>query len=284
MNTTTNEENDLLIVKSSAVGYIMELLFCIMIIITFLWNTGTILAFYNVRALRQKPSNFLSLSCADFIMGIVLAFNVHTEAFGYWIWWKVGCQFRSCIENTSIIVSTLSTLWISLDRYILISRKYPKYVRLQSKWRVTLMIYATWVYSTIAAFAEWIVRDIVQIPETVYQFNYNLECRSPPKHNFICATQGFSINVFLPLIGIEVLCVVFVVLLRQKLRKITQTSNMELSHSKPRQLDKRRSNHLGRSTQVNSTSLVNASGNNSRHIIDSSENSGLTTFSKPQNR
>ncbi|XP_072039227.1 D(5)-like dopamine receptor [Amphiura filiformis] len=234
----------------AGVQYTLTSIQCLMVTATLLGNAGTIVAFYKVRGLREKPSDLfiLSLSCADLLMGCVITFTVPTYALGYWAWGKTMCQLFATLANIAVIAGILNTLMICWDRYVLISKEYPKYVKIQSKRRVIGIITVVWVYSLITGFIEWVVWDVVKIPETVYEFDFTRECRSPPKHNFVFQTQAFTRNVFLPLLGIEGLSVAFVVLLRRRLHKRMQVTDSEYSNTQSQQLQERSDQPGGSST------------------------------------
>ncbi|XP_072039229.1 histamine H3 receptor-like [Amphiura filiformis] len=244
------------------VQYILTSIQCLIVTGTLLGNAGTIVAFYKVRSLREKPSDLfiLSLSCADLIMGCVITFTVPTYALGYWVWGKTLCQLFATLANIAVIAGILNTLMICWDRYLLISKEYPKYVKMQSKHRVIGIITVVWAYSVVSGFIEWIVWDIVNIPETVYEFDFTRECRSPPKHDFIYQTQAFTLNGFLPLLGIEGLSVAFVVLLRRKLHKRMQVTDFEYSNTQSQQLQER-GDQPGGSLTVSRSNVVHTSNN-----------------------
>ena len=216
---------------SSGVRYTMMITICFVVAVTLLGNIGTILAFWKVRGLREKPSNLfiLNLSCVDFIMGFVHTFSISTYTAGYWVWGKTGCQIYSTVANIAVSGGLLNTLLICWDRYLLISMPYPKYMKLQSKRRVICIITVLWCYTIIGSFGEWIFWDIVKVPETVYKFDYSQQCRSPPKHSRMFQAQGLLRNIFLPLMLIEGFSIAFVVRLRRKLRRGAQVTDATIS-------------------------------------------------------
>ncbi len=271
----------------------MMITICFMVIITLLGNIGTIVAFWKVRSLREKPSDFfiLNLSCADLIMGLVHILSISTYAAGYWIWGKTGCQLYATVANITVSGGLWSTFLICWDRYMLISVQYPKYMKLQSKGRVISIITALWCYIIISAFIEWMIWDTVKVPQTLYKFDYSRHCRSPPKHNFIFQTQGFSRNIFLPLILIEGFSVAFVVRLRRKLRRGTQISDFDFSSSaqgpQPGGSSTNRRNVLTSSTIAGASTIIHASKMDSANSSVNARIGGRTTrntAASPQNR
>ena len=92
-NQTTTTENDIdgpLPLESYLYGLFMSVL----ILLTVAGNFGTIMAFWKVRSLREKPSDLLilSLSIANLGVGISLVFLIPLIAFGKWTWGKLICQ------------------------------------------------------------------------------------------------------------------------------------------------------------------------------------------------
>ena len=65
--------------------------------------------------------------------------------------------------------------------YLLISKDYPKYMKLQSNPRIIITNSVVYVYATSMGFLEVILWNIIPVPGTG---NYSRECRSPVKHNF----------------------------------------------------------------------------------------------------
>ncbi|XP_072039228.1 histamine H3 receptor-like [Amphiura filiformis] len=268
----------------AGVQYTLTSIQCLMVTATLLGNAGTIVAFYKVRGLREKPSDLfiLSLSCADLLMGCVITFTVPTYALGYWAWGKTMCQLFAALANIAVIAGILNTLMICWDRYILISKEYPKYVKIQSQRRVIGTITVVWVYSLVTGFIEWVVWDVVKVPETVYEFDFTRECRSPPKHNFVFQTQAFTRNVFLPLLGIEGLSVAFVVLLRRRLHKRMQVTDFEFSNTQSQQLQER-SDQPGGSSTVSRCDAAHTSMSTGGSTSGHSRNIGTDSTNMPVN-
>ena len=82
-----------------------------MVTITLLGNIGTIVAFWKVRGLREKPTHLfiLNLSCADLIMGLVHISSSSAFAAGHWILGKTGYQIYGTLSNT-VYGGVLNTL------------------------------------------------------------------------------------------------------------------------------------------------------------------------------
>ena len=246
-------------------------------LLIFVGNTGTLAAFWKVPALREKPSNLLilNLSCADLVCGLNLLMIMPYRIAGYWPWGKIGCQVNLLLINLFAITGIFTTLAISLDRYLLISRSYPKYVKLQSRRRVVITILGIWLYSVSFGIAEIILWDIVKVKGVDENyFDYRKVCRSPPKHAFLPAAIYFLLNFFLPVTAIEVLSTGFVIKLRRKLKKthpvgetsVSQTGSVTLSVLNPNNLTSQ--NRLGverEGSTSTGTSMTNANRSSSRN-------------------
>lgn len=260
--------------------YAEVIIMSVVTLLVFVGNTGTIAAFWKVPALREKPSNLLilSLSCADLVCGVNLLMIMPYRITGYWPWGKIGCQINLLIINLFAITGIFTTLAISLDRYLLISRSYPKYMKLQSRKRVKITIFAIWLYSTSFGIAEIILWDIVEVKgvDETY-FDYSKVCRSPPKHAFLPAAIYFLLNYFLPVTTIEVLSTGFIIKLRRKLKKthpvgetsMSQTGSVSLSVQNPNNLTSRSrfgGEHDGSTSTGTSVTNGNRSSSRNRYI------------------
>ena len=211
---------------------VTTVLLCVIIPVTIVGNLATIMAFIKVRSLREKPSDLLilALSCADLGTGFAMLFPV--TAIGYWPWGEIGCQIYVWFANICVFSGVIITASISLDRYLLISRDYPKYIKLQSKKRIIVTILVVYVYATSMGFLEVISWNLIPVPGGGKEsFDYSRECRSPAKHNFTYAMVLFMVNMFLPMMMIEILSLSFVVLLRRKLKNRAQVGDQDYSQS-----------------------------------------------------
>ena len=227
MNASAAEEDEWNETYSQSVNHFITFLQCIMIPLSLMGNFATITAFCKVRTICDKPSDIfiLSLACADFGVGFLLILSVPIHAIGFWPWGKLMCKVYVCFGSTFVISVLLTTLVISVDRFILIAFEYPKYVAFQSRKRVVFTIASLWIYAFAMTTTEWIVWDIVELPETMTPFDYGRECHSPPKHTLYYSTVGFTIGFFIPLISVEVLSAIFVYQLRRKLKRHAQVRN-----------------------------------------------------------
>ena len=212
-------------------------LLSLVILVTLVGNLATIVAFVKVRSLHEKPSDLLilALSCADFGLGIDIILHFPVSAVGYWPWGEIGCQIYVLLGNTCVFSGVIITAFISLDRYLLISREYPMYIKLLTKRRIIISICLIYGYSSIMGIIEVTLWNYVPVPGGGKKnFDYSRECRSPPKHNFIYAMVMLMVNMFVPMIVVECLSFLFVVRLRSKLKSRARVGNQALSQSQSR--------------------------------------------------
>ena len=212
MNTTAEP-----LVEGSYIDFTFS---CIITVLVLVGNITTVVAFWKVPLLREKPSNLLilNLTCADLGVGFSLLMVTPGRFVGHWLWGKTGCQINVFILNFFIISGMLSTLAISVDRFLLITKSYPRYIALQSQKTILTIIAGVWIYALTWGIVEIILWDVVveSLPEDY--FDFNKVCESPAKHAFLPAAIFFLINFLVPLIAIEVLSVCFVGKLRDKLK------------------------------------------------------------------
>ena len=222
-NQTTTTKNDVddgpqLLLETYLYGLFMSVL----ILLTVAGNSGTIMAFWKERSLREKPSDLLilSLSITDLGVGISLILFVPEIAIGKFTWGKTVCKLYVYFGTTFIIVGIFTTALISLDRYLLISREYPTYMKLQSRRRIVFSIVYVWLFACIFQMTEVILWDRVNVAEQwpINEIDYAKNCRSPAKFTLWFPFLYFTTEVFLPLAAVEMLSVSFLVLLRRKLR------------------------------------------------------------------
>lgn len=194
--------------------------YSLMILLNISGNVSTMVAFRKVPILRQKPSNLfiLSLSCADLGVAVVQVM-VLPVALGSWSLWS--CQLKLFFSTLCTLAGLLSVAAISVDRYLLISRRYPRYVQIQSRRKVICTIGGIWIYSILIGLIDIIVRythGYQDIEDS--KSNYPQVCPPPPSDSIIFLATNHGLNVVLPVVVIEIMSVYFVILLRRKLRRI----------------------------------------------------------------
>ena len=192
--------------------------------IAFLGNLLTIIAFWKETKLREKPSDalILALACIDFVTGlIVLPLNGPLYITpGHWPLEEIGCRI---LISSAVAVQTISLfllIGISLDRYLLVSLEYSKYVKLQSKRRIKGYIVITLAISIIAIFIEQAMWNYGKtINEVAAGINFNRVCLSPIRRVATFSTFYFLLFFFLPVVMVCGLSIAFLMLLRRRIKK-----------------------------------------------------------------
>ena len=160
---------------------------------------------------QLKKSNFTSFS--------------YFFSFRAWMFGEGVCQFSTFIIDIGVISGFMSMTSIALDRYLLISREYPRYIALQTRRNVLRTIAIVWTISVTIAVVEIIVWNSMDW-ETVNGESYDFrhECLSPPRNNPVFALTVFVISFLIPIISIVGMSLRFMVLLRRRLQKYKSSS------------------------------------------------------------
>ena len=233
MSNVTTSETFVDDVSVSAGGDILYMIVsAIIAVLTIVGNIGTILAFWKVSALREKPSDLLilCLTCADLGVGIIGVYDFPRRVLGYWPYGLIGCQARAMLRDTCLTVGIVSTAAISYDRFLLVSREYPKYMKTQSKSRILCKIAGAWIYGIALGLSEVILWSYISPPDGL-EFDYDVECRNPVKHNALCSLIYYILVIFMPLVLVEVFSLLFVHRLNRKLRGVIAIQPGDLSQT-----------------------------------------------------
>ena len=245
---------------SQDISYII--VFSIIVLLTLFGNAATILSFWKVPTLREKPSNLLilNLSIADFGIGLLETYNFPWNKLSRpWPYGKLGCQFGVLFTDIFVSMGIVTTLAITYDRFLLIAKDYPKYVKTQSRLRIKLTVLTIWLYGTSIGIFELIMWDIVKLPaELKGYFDYDKDCRPPVRYNSITSLTSSILIIFAPLLATEFFSIAFVVLLYRRLRRPVAVNPSSVSGSGTSQRREFESSF----SQGNSTSRVGISGVN----------------------
>ncbi|XP_072037143.1 beta-3 adrenergic receptor-like [Amphiura filiformis] len=202
-------------------------------ILTLICNMATIVAFLKVSGLQKKASSLLilNLSCADLGVGLIEIYELPLVAMKPWPYGKYGCQLLAFLGNLFVSAGMLTTVAICIDRFLLLSREYPKYLRIQTRKRIMCFIGGIWFYGVLLGTVELLLWDMLIPPALHDYFDFSHDCRSPPKHNLIFALVLFILGIFGPLLAIDSFGAVFVVRLIKKLRQpmVHPSSNTSMS-------------------------------------------------------
>lgn len=196
----------------------------LMVISAVLGNLMTIVAFWKVPKLREKPSDLLicALACVDFATGLFVIPLIGPLYItpGNWPLEEIGCRVHIA---SSIIVLTTSLyllIFISFDRYLLVSREYPQYLKTQSERRIYKCIVFSLSMGVLAAVIEQSMWDRAKAIDAVAAgINFNERCLSPPRRLAPFSTAYFLAFYLLPVIAVSVLSVAFLYLFRKRLMK-----------------------------------------------------------------
>ncbi|XP_022102982.1 muscarinic acetylcholine receptor M4-like [Acanthaster planci] len=116
-------------------------------IVTIVGNIFIIVAYIKDRRISSTVANsfILSLSVCDLIVGAVsLPLNSIWIVLGYWPFGKIPCQIWLALDYTVVHVAVFTIIFISLDRYWLLTKKLA-YATFQTHKRAASMITASWL-------------------------------------------------------------------------------------------------------------------------------------------
>ncbi|XP_072048579.1 lysophosphatidic acid receptor 1-A-like [Amphiura filiformis] len=128
-----------------------------------------------------------------------------------------------------------------MDRFMLLYKEYPKYLRIQSRKRVMCIICGIWLYGILLGTSEVLLWDILTPHELHGYFDFSQDCHSPPKHNMVYALVLAMLSIFGPLLAVELFSFAVFIQLMRKLRRpqihpinnITSSQNMNPSSRRP---------------------------------------------------
>ncbi|XP_072028157.1 adenosine receptor A3-like [Amphiura filiformis] len=138
-------------------------------------NLGTIVAFWKVPRLREKPGELLilSLSCADFITGFIII----------------------PLASPLYIIPGYCLCMISIDRFLLVSKEYSRYLKIQTHLRIKRILLIGWSFSVLTGFVEVALWNIAKgLDESASVIDYKKICLSPPRR-----MKEFALTFFLSL-------------------------------------------------------------------------------------
>lgn len=191
--------------------------------LTVLANIGTSLAFWREPSLRQKPSDLLlvSLTCCDLGMGAIVMPLSAMYGLGIHVLDETGCRFLwNLPADMFTCVGTLTMMMISRDRYLLVASEYPKYLKIQTRKRITLEISIIWCFSIAVGVLDVSVWDFAKtISMEARLIDFNQYCLSPSKKADIFALPIYLLVVLFPTLAVVAFSVLFMKNLRHRLRQ-----------------------------------------------------------------
>ena len=197
-------------------------------------NLLIIVAFWRLPSLREKPSELLilNLSCIDLITGSVVlplwAPNYITP--GHWPFGEIGCMLAVIPVNITIHASLYTLIAISVDRFLLVLKEYPKYLKLQSRFRVRMTIAGCWVFAMLIWVIETAMWNYAKtLDQTASNIDFTKSCLSPPRR-----VQEYSLSIFLtlyftPVITVCGLSIFFLYFLHRRLKKTKSPGTSQVS-------------------------------------------------------
>ena len=186
-------------------------------------NAGTIIAFLQVRGLREKPSDLLvfSLCITDFFIGFVaLPLVSPLYTIGYWPLGERICKFDVLFSSLVVNTSLFTLLAISIDRVLLVSLNYSSYVKIQSRRRVIGIILLCWFVSFVSVSIEWGLWNYSKkINIIAASIPFEFLCLSPSRRIQAFSTAYFIVFILTPVILVAICSVLFLILLHRRLNR-----------------------------------------------------------------
>ncbi|XP_072043155.1 allatostatin-A receptor-like [Amphiura filiformis] len=208
----------------------------IIIVIGSMLNLTTILAFWKMPSLRDKPSDLLilNLSFADLITSMVflpLASSVYITP-GYWPLGEIGCRITTSIMNTTIHGSLFALIAISLDRFLLVYVEYPKYIKMQSYPRIYVTITIGWVLALASVVIEQGLWGYAkEIDATAALIPFDKYCLTPPRRIRWFSLSFFTTLFFVPVMTVCGLSIAFLWQLMKRLEKSKGSGSKAVARS-----------------------------------------------------
>ena len=188
-------------------------------VLTVTCNLGIIVAFYKVPSLRVKASELLilSLSIVDFTQGLIfIPINNDYYIRQRWILGELGCQLWVAFGTYTGTTSLLLLVAISVDRVLLLTMTYPRYVRTLTRFRVKLVAAACAVIPVLPTITELGLWEYAKgIDPIARKINFDYTCLSTTRR-----LRGFQILLVVFNIIPCILVGIFSVFVMHRLRKI----------------------------------------------------------------
>ena len=231
-------------------------------LVTIVLNSMTVFAFWKLDKLREKPSELLilNLSCADFLTGlfVIPLWSPVYMTPEHWPMGEIGCRIAISALNMAIHGSLFALLSISIDRFMLISMDYPRYVHTQTKRTIKFIIAACWCIAVITVAIEmgfW--SRAMTIDEDAATVDFNQYCLSPPRRLSRFSLSFFLILYLIPVIAVCTLSIAFLYRLHLRLQD-GEKKRLRSASSPPSQ--------ISLDSESNQVSLIPAREIRSRYV------------------
>ena len=162
-------------------------------------NMAIIIAFRKIPSLLERPSELLilNLAFADFLTGLALTLDSPSLIIsGSWPFKAYGCRLVIALFYGTIHTGLATLLAISVDRFLLIYKQYPQYLKVVSQTHVKITIMVCWSIGVLSVVIEqslWNVAKKID-RETAGGIDFDKICLVPPRR-----IRAYSITLFLTL-------------------------------------------------------------------------------------
>ena len=202
----------------------------VLILTTTAMNIGTIVAFWKIPTLRDKPSELLilNLACSDLLTGLIvipLASNLYITP-NWWPAGEIGCAIWILSIDISVHGTLFALMTISLDRFLLVYLEYPKYIKNVTRNRVYKIVASGWIIALLTATLEmglWEKAKYLDV--TAGEIDHTKYCLSPPRRVHTFSLCFFLILYLLPVMFVCGLRVAFLYQLRIRLGKFESNAS-----------------------------------------------------------
>ena len=190
--------------NSTAWFAIVPLIVSVICVVTVVGNIMVIVAYFRDQNIRARVANLLILNLAitDLTVGALLwPFNLTWLIKDYWPFGEVFCKISLVVYYTVTMMSVLTMVLISWDRYCLVTMGM-QYQTFQTKKRIGLMICITWA----VVFVWYTLMTFAWSPITgQYKLDYEKDCGSEFRSSLAMILILNVIDFFIPLTIIVVL-------------------------------------------------------------------------------
>ena len=193
---------------------ILGIVICVFQPITIIANLLTIVAFMKVRTLQNHTSNLLifALSIADFVTGIYVLLHIGIP-FAFSLrppLGEIGCMMSVPLDNI-YITSNLILVAISIDRVLLVSMDYSKYVKLITKFRLQSIIVTLFLFGQIPTVIDLSLWNYAKENNAkAASINFKELCHYPSRRMKSVGIYVYVCLFLFPLFLIGILSIIFV--------------------------------------------------------------------------
>ncbi len=185
-------------------------------------NLAVIWVFSVEQSLREKPSDLLilNLSIIELIQGFtLLMFPAHQFVLGAWKYGKIGCKLYAFFGDSTAFGSLMILVALSTDRLLLVWVEYPKYLKIQSRQNIHIIILICWICSMIPMAIEIGLWEHAMDYPVVGHIYYEYECLSPMRRLEIISLIFFAFFILSPVLLVTSFSAAFLCLLQRRLVK-----------------------------------------------------------------